>query len=928
MQASITASLLAGVLESAMDAIITVNPRHHIVLFNHAAEKMFGWSRQEVMHQPLDKLIPGRFHHAHARHLEAFGATGTTARAMVDASVLIYGLRANGREFPIDVSISQVDTPEGKLFTAMVRDITGQQASQAQLKLLETSISHLNDMVVITEAEPVGEPGPKIVFVNAAFERHTGYSREEVIGRSPRFLQGPLTQRPELDRIGAALGTWQPVRSELINYTRSGQAFWVELDIVPVANAQGWFTHWVSVQRDISERKLAEQALVDSEQRYTALFASAPVPMWVIDRASRKFLTVNQAAIEGYGHSAGEFLAMTLLDIHADAERGRLPYYVADAAQKLQGSCQHCRKDGSLFEADIVVRPIQYAGQDALFMVALDMSAQVKAEKEVQDHLFTLQRAADAAQAITWHLTLEGMMQELAEQARGVIGAHQAVVSLAAEPGGGPGAHALSLSSEYAQYRNRPLLTHGFGIYARGCHGTRPVRMAQAALQEHADWCRVGSHADRERMLNGWLAVPLTGRDGQPIGLLQLSDKYEGEFIQQDEYVATELAQLASIAIVNVRLLQEVSQLNTGLEKKVAERTLALARQEALFRALAEQAPQVIWTLDPNGDATYFNQAWFDLVGGSLQDWSGKQWLAAVHPDDLPDTKANWQLAQANQHSFSGLRRLLCKDGSVHTMAYRASPVRDEQGVAAFWVGIDADVTEIKLIEAALRLSNQELEAFSYSVSHDLRAPLSTINGFGNLLAKQLAGAGNDKMRHYVSRIQQGVAQMGQLIEDLLSLAQVARTQVRNEPVDLSEMACGIVDAWRARQPEREVNVRIENDLQAYGDKPLLRVVMENLLGNAWKFTARQPQATISVGQQADAAGLPVFFVRDNGAGFDMAQAEKLFLPFERLHAASEFAGTGVGLATVSRVINRHGGKLWAEAAPGLGATFFFTLHG
>jgi signal transduction histidine kinase len=116
--------------------------------------------------------------------------------------------------------------------------------------------------------------------------------------------------------------------------------------------------------------------------------------------------------------------------------------------------------------------------------------------------------------------------------------------------------------------------------------------------------------------------------------------------------------------------------------------------------------------------------------------------------------------------------------------------------------------------------------------------------------------------------------------------------------------------------------------LQAFGDERLLREMLQNLLGNAWKFTERQPQATISVGQQVDAAGLPVFFVRDNGAGFDMAQAEKLFLPFERLHAAAEFAGTGVGLATVSRVINRHGGKLWAEAAPGLGATFFFTLHG
>ena len=928
LEAAITASLLAGVLESAMDAIITVNQQQKIVLFNRAAEKMFGWRRQDVMQQPLECLIPGRFRHAHMRQLEQFGATGATARGTRMSNVLVYGLRANGQEFPIDVSISQVDTPEGSLFTAMVRDISEQQAAQAQLKLLEASISHLNDMVVITEAEPVDQPGPRIVFVNAAFERHTGYSREEVMGRSPRFLQGPLTQRCELDRISAALRSSQPVQVELINYTKSGQPFWVEIDIVPIADAKGRFTHWVAVQRNITERKLAQQALVDSEQRYTALFASAPVPMWVLDRTGCKFLTVNQAAIEDYGYSAGEFLSMSLPDIHPDAERGCLPNCLADAAQNRQGACQHRRKDGSFFDADIVVRPIQYAGQAALFMVALDMTAQVKAEKDVREHLFTLQRAADAAQAITWHLTLEGMTQELAEQARGVIGAHQAVVSLATENDWTKGVHALSLSlsGEYAQYRALTPLTHGPGIYAADCRSNCPVRMTQTELQEHPDWCRVGSHDDRQRMLRGWLAVPLTGRDGQPIGLLQLSDKYEGEFSQQDEYVATELAQLASIAIVNVRLLQEVSQLNTGLEQKVAERTVALARQEALFRALAEQAPQVIWTMDPNGDVTYFNHAWFDLVGGRLQDWTGTQWFAAIHPEDLPDIKANWLLARTNQEPFSGFRRVLCQDGSVHTMAYRASPVRDEQGVPTFWVGIDADVTEIKLIEAALRLSNQELEAFSYSVSHDLRAPLNTIGGFGSLLAKKLAGDGNEKVRHYLTRIQQGVAQMGQLIEDLLSLSQVARTQVRSEQVDLSQMARSVLDEWRARQPEREVGVQIENNLQAYGDQPLLRVAMENLLGNAWKFSAQQAQARISVGQQLDVAGLPVFFVRDNGAGFDMAHAEKLFTPFQRLHEVSEFPGTGIGLATVSRVIRRHGGTLWAEAVPGLGATFFFTL--
>ena len=746
------------------------------------------------------------------------------------------------------------------------------------------------------------------------------------MGKSPSILQGPLTQRSELDRIAAALKNWQPVRAELINYTKSGQPFWVELDIVPVADLQGRFTHWVSVQRDTTARKRAEQALVDSEQRHAALFASAPVSMWVMANKGHEFLAVNQVALRNYGYAEREFLSMTLADLHASASLDALPDYFGDVFPKLQGPHQHRRKDGSLFSVEVVAQPIHYDGQPACFVVALDMTDRLKAERDVQDQLFTLQRAADGAQAITLHLTLDGMVQELAEQARGVIGAHQAAVTLAADGDQAQAIEALSLSSSYAPYCDRVPLRHGSSIYDSGSSKTRPIRLSQAEVQLHPLWRHVGSPADRMLMMRGWLAVPLTGRDGRHVGLLQLSGKYEGDFTRQDEYVATELAQLACIAVENARLMQQISQLNAGLEKKVAERTLALERQEALFRTLAEQAPQVIWTTDPNGQLTYINHAWFELVGGKLEDWTAKQWLAVIHPEDIADLTAKWQIARKNSLPFSGVRRLLCKDGSVHSMAYWGSPVCDGQGNVSFWVGIDADVTNLKQVEAALRRTNQELEAFSYSVSHDLRAPLSTINGFGNLLAKQLPDGGNPKVAHYLSRILHGVAQMGRLIEDLLSLGQVTRAELRCKHIDLSAMAGGILNEWQVRQPERVVDWQIETGLLAFGDKRLIKVVMENLLGNAWKFSALQARALISIGQLPDADGLSVFFVRDNGAGFDMAHAHKLFVPFERLHGASEFPGLGIGLATVSRVIARHEGRLWAEAVPGQGASFYFSL--
>jgi len=817
---------------------------------------------------------------------------------------------------------------DGKVVSliGVLQDITEQHQAQEHLRLLESCIARLNDIVLITEAGPIDAPGPRIVFVNNAFERRTGYTREEVIGQTPRLLQGPKTQRAELDRVRAALERWQPVRAELINYTKSGEEFWVDLDIVPIADAKGLFTHWVAVERDVTQRKLAERALVDSEQRYAVLFEMAPVPMWVFDAATMRFLNVNKAAVDSYGYPAEEFLAMSLYDIRPESEHGRLERLLADDSPERRTVSLHRRKDGSVFSAQVVSRPIQYAGMPARFVVALDVTAQIKAEHDAREHLFTLQRAADAAQAITWHQTLEGTMHEVAEQARGVVGAHQSIVSLTISSDWKQAINALSLSEKYAKYRDLIEPPDGTGIYAMVCQTNRSMRMTQAELEAHPRWRGFGNYADKHPPMRGWLAVPLTGRDGRNMGLLQLSDKYEGEFTQQDEYVALELAQLASIAIENARLLEEVSELNTGLEQKVAERTLALERQQALFRGLAEQAPQVVWTINPDGAATYFNRAWFDLVGGKLEDWTGTQWFSVIHPEDLPDVKATWVTARASQTPFMGIRRVLARDGSTHTMSYRASPVLDEQGKVAFWVGIDADITEIKAIEAALRLSNHELEAFSYSVSHDLRSPLNTVDGFSRLLAKQLGTSAGDRVSHYLSRIQAGVAQMGQLIEDLLSLAQVSRAPLSNKSVDLSTLARGIMDDWQARDPDRKAVINIEKGLKAHGDDRLVRVVMENLLGNAWKFSSHEDVTEITVGHTLDAAGLPVYFVRDNGAGFDMAYADKLFNPFQRLHAASEFPGTGIGLATSSRVIKRHGGRLWAESAPGQGATFFFTL--
>jgi PAS domain S-box-containing protein len=552
-----------------------------------------------------------------------------------------------------------------------------------------------------------------------------------------------------------------------------------------------------------------------------------------------------------------------------------------------------------------------------------DEQSLLDSKRELHDYTLMLQRAAAAAQAITAKPTIEETMNQVADQSRLVIGTHMAMVSLTPRDEWGKDVAALSLSEKYGAWREYASALDGSGIYSAVCESGEPLRLTQPQLEAHPCWGGFGEHSDTHPPINGLLAVPLVGRDGTRIGLLQLSGKEQGDFTKRDEYVAMELAHLASIAFENATLFTHVRELNAGLEARIAERTAELTRQERLFRALAEQAPEVIWKTDGAGKATFLNEAWYELVGGAAPDWLGNGWMARVHPDDLADVKRNWQCSRETLQPYGGIRRILAKDGSSHTMRYKAGPVLDDEGKVAFWVGVDADITELKAIEGALRSSNQELEAFSYSVSHDLRAPLGAIGGFSRALGTKLEGFPDERVQHYLARIQAAVDKMEQLIEALLSLAKVARAPLHYGPVDLGALARETLEALQMQHPLRKVTMQVQDDLVAQGDASLLRLVVQNLVGNAWKFTTGREDARIEVGRLA---GGSVFSIRDNGVGFDMAYAAKLFGAFQRLHTEAEFPGTGIGLATVRRIITRHQGRVWAESRVGEGATFFFTL--
>jgi PAS domain S-box-containing protein len=371
----------------------------------------------------------------------------------------------------------------------------------------------------------------------------------------------------------------------------------------------------------------------------------------------------------------------------------------------------------------------------------------------------------------------------------------------------------------------------------------------------------------------------------------------------------------AELAGANERLKAENNE-----RKRVAA---ALRQSEERYRTLVENINDVIFSLDAQGCFTYISPAIERFAGYVAGEVIGQHFTAFVHPDDRVGLQESYErtlTGNVEPHEF----RILARDGSILNVRTSSRWLREADQLVGL-TGIMTDITERKRAEDALRRANAELESFSYSVSHDLRGPLRGIDGWSLALLEDYSERLDERGRKCLNFVRGETQRMGRLIDDLLELSRVTRTEMRRERVDLSLLARDIADRLQGAEPDRRVEFIIQPGLIAYGDARLLEVLLANLLNNAWKFTGRHPSARIEFGR-TEIEGRTVYFVRDDGAGFDMAFAGKLFAPFQRMHKTSEFPGSGIGLATVQRIAHRHGGQVWAEAEVERGATFYFAL--
>lgn len=371
----------------------------------------------------------------------------------------------------------------------------------------------------------------------------------------------------------------------------------------------------------------------------------------------------------------------------------------------------------------------------------------------------------------------------------------------------------------------------------------------------------------------------------------------------------------------------------------------ALQESQARYQDVIDSVREVVFHTDEHMCFTFLNRAWEVYTDLPVAECIGRSLLDFVHPDDREATARQMQRVLEREIEYHGQLRLPSRHGEIRWIEATARLVRNgartpQPGSLA---GTFDDISSRKIAEMTLKnvnqelesrvrmrtseleASNRELEAFSYSVSHDLRAPLRSIHGFARILEEDLGAQLNPASRDHLERIRNAAGRMAYLIDNLLELARLSRHTVRKETVNLSDLALQIFEELRAEDPSRKVEVEITRDLTVTADKTLMRVALENLIRNAWKFSARSNNARISF--HADRSDdKRVFRVSDNGVGFDMAFSTHLFRAFHRLHDNAEFSGSGIGLANVQRIIHRHGGQIWARSAPDQGASFYFTL--
>ncbi len=673
------------------------------------------------------------------------------------------------------------------------------------------------------------------------------------------------------------------------------------------------------VCRDITERKRAEESLRVERERFEMISERAPFGLVMIGKDGT-FEYVNRKFAEIFGYDL------------SDVPNGRVFYQKVYPDRTYRNQIKSAwREDlevlpsrepaSRIFEAtceDGSTKIINFRtsrlGSGEYLMTCEDITERIRAEQALQDSEEKLKAVVYGCpmpqlvidrdhRVIYWNKALEELTGIRAEE---MIGTKQHWKAFYKEER--PCMVDLLVDGELEQIRNWygskfsksaliPDAYHGTDFFPMGSREGRWLRFTAALIRDSAGSV-VGAMETTEDITVA----------------KQAEEALREAHAELERRVAERTAELAAA--------------NDFLKAEIAEREQAEAAlwdSEARLRSLMAVIPDPLVVYDPQGQVTYVNAAFVETYGWSQEELLGKH-IDFVPPEEMERTREAWERTMQRDKFLFETKRFTKDRRLLDIELTSAGVLFDEEGGHRATIVIHRDVTKRKRAEEALQKAYAELVSFSYSVSHDLRAPLRGIDGWSLALLEDCAHLLDEKGRKYLEYVRTETQRMGMLIDDLLGLSSVTRVDMIRESIDLSALARSIAGRLQDAEPTRQAEFTIQPGLMTHGDGRLLEAMLSNLLGNAWKFTCKHPSARIEFGR-TEVDGRKAYFVHDDGAGFDMAYARKLFGAFQRMHQTSEFPGSGIGLATVQRIVHRHGGRVWAEAEVEKGATFYFTLQ-
>ena len=862
------------IVDHSKDIILILNKRGKITFANKRTLDIFGYTLREMVGKSIASfLTKGGIRKALSAVTQEF-----LGRPQPELEVQAKTKAGEIRHLCVAEGSAPI-REHGKLAGVMISasDIT--ERKNAETGLLESEEKFRN----LAEQSPnmifINKKG-KVVYANAKCEEILGYPREEIC--SPAFDFFVLIA-PEFKDVLRRNFSEHSKGKEVppFEYTIIGKdgtriEAILATKLIDYENEKAI----LGVVTDITERKTAEKGIQESEEKYRQLFSTISDAIFVMDVDTLGMIDANDSALSLYGYGREEFLSLTLLDISAEPEKSLASVKKTEGGKSFRIPLRyHRKKDGTLVPVEISVCDFHLKGRKVICTVIRDITERLAAEQALRKNEEQYRSVVENSQ--------EGIF--IIDDAFRILYANDEL-------------------SRISGYSREEILGRNFQIF----------------LDDESKNLVADRYLRRQR--------------GE-----SLPPRYEIKVVRKDG--ERRHAELSSAIIRDSKeKTKTIGQILDVTERFRMEERVRQERDRA--RTYLDIAGVILIVINGDQTISLINKKGCEVLGYPEREIVGRNWFDHfLPPASREETKKVFsrlmagEIAPVEYHENAVVTRA----GDERLIAWHNQILADASGRIYASMSSGEDITERRQAEDEIRRlnaelerrvkdrtiqlasSNKELEAFVYSVSHDLRAPLRSIDGFSLALLEEYGGRLDERGRHYLDRVRSAAGQMGLEIEDLLKLSRLTRSDMIFADVNLTRLVEKIAAELKESRPERAADWIIAPGVTAEGDARLLEVALRNLLENAWKFTSKHPSARIEFGVR-ERDGQPVYFVRDDGAGFDNAFAGKLFGVFQRLHRFEEFEGTGVGLAMVQRIIRRHGGSVWADGAVERGAAFYFTL--